>query len=140
MLPVFVINLDRSTERLARIKERCAAIKIPFERFPAISGADLPPNLRPYFCDTSGKIISRLMPGEIGCYASHLGVWQLIVERDLPAAMVCEDDADLPAETEALTQEIMAALPVDWDMVLLTSTPSHAFRPLSRLSNGGSVV
>jgi glycosyl transferase family 25 len=140
MLPVFVINLDRSADRLAAMAQQCAAIGISFERFPAVYGADLPHALKPYFCDDAGNVVSPLKPAEIGCYASHLGVWQRIVEMALPAAMVCEDDAILPRNTETLVAEILRALPADWDMVLLSSTPSHAFRSLSKLLSCGSIV
>ena len=41
MPPVFVINLDKSTERMAKISKRLDELEIPFERMPAVYGADL---------------------------------------------------------------------------------------------------
>ncbi|MBO0764307.1 MAG: glycosyltransferase family 25 protein [Hyphomicrobiaceae bacterium] len=140
MLPVFVINLDRSTDRLAKMRGQCAAIGVSFERFPGVLGTDLPPALKPYFCDAAGNIVSPLRPAEIGCYASHLGVWQRVVEVGLPAAMVCEDDAILPSGIDGLVDEILKFLPPDWDMVLLASISSEATKPLHVLSSGASIV
>jgi glycosyl transferase, family 25 len=140
MVPVFVINLERSVERLAAMTLRCSEIGISFERFSAVSGTDLPPALKPYFCDVSGRIVSPLRPAEIGCYASHLGVWQLILERRVPAALICEDDAVPPHGIDAIITEIMSSLDGGWDMVLLSSKPVQAFRPLASLANGGSLV
>ncbi len=36
-----------------------------------------------------------LSPGEIACYAGHRLIWQTIVERDDPYAIVFEDDAEI---------------------------------------------
>jgi glycosyl transferase, family 25 len=140
MLPVFVINLDRSTDRLALMASQLERLGLDFERFPGVNGTDLPPALKPYFCNASGEIVSPLRPAEIGCYASHLGVWHRVVESGMPAAMICEDDAMLPQHIAALTGEVVSGLPDGWDMVLLSSLPSHAVRPLRSLANGGAVV
>lgn len=32
------------------------------------------------------------MPGAIGCYLSHVGIWKHVVNRGLQAVLVCEDD------------------------------------------------
>lgn len=92
-LPVFLINLDRSLERLAAMGERLGRLGIAFERLPAVDGRAAseeiagrnPPSLfhRP------------LGPGEIGCFGSHRRFWSIVVERDLPAAVVLEDDIEL---------------------------------------------
>jgi len=140
MLPVFVINLDRNTERLAHMVRQCSELNIAFERFPGVNGTDLPDALKPYFCDASGKVVSPMSPGEIGCYASHLGVWRHIVEQDLPAAMICEDDAVLPHGIDATVRDILSLLPPGWDMVLMSSLPSHAFRPLWQLADDEVIV
>jgi glycosyl transferase, family 25 len=141
MLPVFVINLDRSPERHALMAQRCQELGIRFERFRAVDGTDIPDSLRRYFSDASGRIVSPLRPAEIGCYASHLGVWRRIVDEDLPAAVVCEDDADLPGNFEAIVRETISRLPTGWDMVKLSAKPYHAVRPLLPLgSHPASIV
>ncbi len=40
-----------------------------------------------------------LSPGEIACYAGHRLIWQTIVERDDPHAIVFEDDAQINDRT-----------------------------------------
>jgi glycosyl transferase, family 25 len=140
MLPMFVVNLDRSPERLALMTQRCQEIGISFERFPAVDGTDIPEALRRYFSDASGRIVSPLRPAEIGCYASHLGVWQHIVDENLPAAVVCEDDADLPGSFRAIVREIVSELAAGWDMVKLSAKPDHAMRPLLPLSSHPSSI
>ena len=41
MPPVFVINLDKSPERMARISNRLDELEIPFERISGVYGAEL---------------------------------------------------------------------------------------------------
>lgn len=36
-------------------------------------------------------------PGEIGCFLSHRACWQAIVDRNLPGALIAEDDLSLGA-------------------------------------------
>jgi GR25 family glycosyltransferase involved in LPS biosynthesis len=44
----------------------------------------------------STKIANFLIPrGVIGCYLSHRKFWQLVVDKNLPSAIVFEDDVHL---------------------------------------------
>ena len=108
---VFVINLDRAQERLEAISSRLNALGVAFERVPAVDGASLSQDeiLKNYDV-MSNKIYMGcdLSPVEIGCYLSHKFVWELVVNKDLPHAVVLEDDAVLtnkfPDALEALLE------------------------------------
>lgn len=104
MLPVFVINLDRSPQRMAKIAATLDRLGVPFERIAAVDGAD-PDQLRGL------PVVTRfgrtpLRTGEIGCFASHHGIWRRMVEAGPPVAVVLEDDAapsdDFPGILAAL--------------------------------------
>ena len=93
-IPIFVINLDRATERLANISKQFEALGLAFERVPAVDGRMLsaaeklrlnPPRL----------IGGEMSDGEIGCFASHLQVFQIIADRSLPRVCVMEDDISI---------------------------------------------
>jgi glycosyl transferase family 25 len=89
-IPAIVINLDRSLDRLAHIKAEFARAGMAFERFSAVDGCELPAGVKPYFCDATGRLVSPLTAGEIGCYASHLAIWQRIAAgRYGQATLVC---------------------------------------------------
>ncbi len=90
-IPIFVINLDRSAVRLDRIAARLAELGLSFERVPAIDGSMLSPDEKQRFSPNRSWIV--LHDAEIGCYLSHLKVLRLIAERELPRAIVLEDDA-----------------------------------------------
>ena len=67
---VFVINLDRRTDRLEQFTEEMKKVDLPFERFPAIAtefGID-------------------------GCGLSHLSVLKLAKERGYKNVLIFEDD------------------------------------------------
>jgi glycosyl transferase family 25 len=127
MFSTVVINLDRDTERLAFMQAQLEKRGISFERQPGTYGADMPPSLRSYFAnneDGSGF----LSHGELGCYASHLDVYERIASGQVtPPTLVLEDDVLLPPNLAALIEKIIAALPSDWDMVRLSSTAKRAY-------------
>lgn len=98
-VPVMLINLDRSTDRLARMQREFDRAGVRFERFPAVHGTDLPGSVRSYFCDASGRVISPLPAGEIGCYASHLAIWQRIASGTYGSAALVSKMTSASART-----------------------------------------
>ena len=132
-IPVFVINLDRSTDRLAHVRAEFAREGLTFERFPAVDGTKLPPELVPYFRG------SPLRPGEVGCYASHLSLWDRIAGRG-GAALVCEDDISLPAGFAALLRSVLDEAPDGWDVIRLSSPTRRPVVPLCDLDGRHKLV
>ncbi len=93
--PVFVINLDKSTERMAKISKRLDELEVPFERITAVYGAELTLEELQINYDPklNAKTYRRELPcGEIGCYMSHIKAWKMIIERKLQCAIILEDD------------------------------------------------
>ncbi|MCM5555138.1 glycosyltransferase family 25 protein [Pleomorphomonas sp. NRK KF1] len=87
----YVINLDRSVERLTLFRERAARVGLNFERFPAIDGKQLSDDVVDFWQQRS-RIWGPLLPTEVACFLSHRGVWQKIASGSDPWAMVVEDD------------------------------------------------
>lgn len=140
-LRVILINLDRSTDRLARMQAEFERVGVSFERFPAVSGTDLPESVKPYFCDAAGKVVSPLRSGEIGCYASHLGVWQRIAAGHCGvAALVCEDDVGLPDDLIPLLARLLKAAPSGWDVIRLSSNTRRPVAAVAPLGAGRNLV
>ncbi|MGQ0564425.1 MAG: glycosyltransferase family 25 protein [Gemmobacter sp.] len=93
-IPVWLINLPRATGRLATMQVRLQAIGLEYTPFPGVDGraeADrLARNIDlAAFERNMGR---RMLWGGMGCYHSHLGVWQAFLATDAPAALVLEDD------------------------------------------------
>jgi glycosyl transferase family 25 len=106
---VYVISLESSIERRSRLGQRLAALGVEHEFVRAVDGragaaAFESCDLRQYQLNT-GRMPSD---GEVGCYASHLRLWQRCAETNEPL-VVMEDDAE-PHETFAAALEVADAL------------------------------
>lgn len=95
-MKTFLINLDRNADRLADVSQRLAERGISFERFPAVDGRALTPEERRRVYAPVRTALVRgwgLLPGELGCALSHLGICKKMLADGLDFACVLEDDA-----------------------------------------------
>ena len=93
-LPVWLINLPRATERRARMETRLAQLGLAYTLFPGVDGRAEEARL---LAQTDIAAFRRNMGREIligglGCYHSHLGVWEAFLASGKPVALVLEDD------------------------------------------------
>lgn len=128
----FLINLDRDTERLRAMDQQLQDLRIPYQRFAAIMGGDLPGWLVPYLGS------AQLSPGEIGCYASHLAIMKEVADGADPA-LVLEDDLVISPEVPELIQSILGT-DQPWEITRLSSKSRRPLVPCSPLPNGYSLV
>lgn len=141
MLTAIVINLDRSTDRLAHITQEFARVGMAFERFRGVDRTGLPDSVKAYFCDASGRVASPLSPGEIGCYASHLAVWQRISAGDYgPAVLVCEDDMALPDDFGEIVAAVLGRAPKGWELINLSGRTKRAVVPVCEIADCRQLV
>lgn len=75
----------------------CRAVDLPVERFPAFTPASVPERILDRFATNCS-----LLPGEVGCFASHLGVLELIADAKDGFYLVLEDDVQLLDQIRAL--------------------------------------
>lgn len=129
-MTIFVINLDSATERLRHMGDQLGD---NFERLPAVRGVNAPPHLAAQF---EG---SRLNASERGCYASHLTAYELIVQRDLPYAVVLEDDLDLDADFFNAIQKAVQSID-QWDFIALGGAVRYAYRDVAKIGTNRSLV
>ena len=91
-MKTYLINLDRSPERLARMDRIFRSLSLEYERVPAVDGRSLAEaEIRRH------NRVARepLSAGEIGCFLSHRAAWVRVVEAGVPHAAVMEDDLHL---------------------------------------------
>lgn len=132
-IPVFVINLDRSPDRLRTIRENADAFGIELTRIPAVDGARLPPD-QPLPVDSKGfeRIHGkRILPGEIGCYLSHLNVLETIAAGDDPYAVIVEDDIRFDAGFLPFLDKLRRL--EGWDAVKLVNHRTRGFVAHARI-------
>ncbi|WP_084404951.1 glycosyltransferase family 25 protein [Aliagarivorans taiwanensis] len=97
-MKIFVINLSRATERRARMQSTFEQMGLEFEFFDAVD-ASLPMDHVSVYNDKKRvhRKGSGLVPGEVGCFASHYLMWKKAVELN-ETIVVLEDDAVLSDE------------------------------------------
>lgn len=112
----FVINLKRRPDRLELFKKRC-----PFNDVNVIEGFD-GKNIKDETSAIEQDIATRftgLNPGEIGCFLSHLRVFNKIRKENIPYALIFEDDALFCNNFLELYSKIIQELPSDTDILYI---------------------
>ncbi len=126
---IIVINLDRDIDRMAHMRAELDHHSLACERFPALRGDNLPPDLARYF-----PFGIRLSAGEIGCYASHLAIMRRVARGELPSPLlVLEDDVGLPPDLPQALDVLVAMLPLAWDIVRLSYHTKLVARLIAQL-------
>jgi glycosyl transferase, family 25 len=134
-LRAFYLNLDQEIARRHSIERQLAAAGLQAERVPAVDGSQpLPAELSAYF--NAQHVMDA---GALGCYASHIKAWEKILRKNLPYALVLEDDAILAPGLPHLLREVLMALPSGWDMVHLGAEPDRAVCEVARVGSHGIV-
>ena len=95
MIPIYVINLDRATDRIRVLSKVLHDLGLPFTRIPAVDGNDLSEDdIHEHYDQAKATSYKYdLTNGEIGCYLSHKSVWEEIINSGQQSAVILEDDA-----------------------------------------------
>lgn len=137
----WVINLDRSVQRLEHIRQRLDELQIPWERVPAVNGAELDLSLdqrldTAAFGARHGK---PPLPGELGCYLSHVKAMDLFLASSDGYALILEDDVELGSSLPAVMDQLVMH-PKHWDLIKLSGIHSgHPLR-IQRLNDGHHAI
>jgi glycosyl transferase family 25 len=133
---IYVINLDRDTERMASIHANLVRIGLSYERLPAVMGKDVP-DWEKLVDPSAYAWRNRLdMPraGEVGCYLSHLKAMETFLQTDAPWCVILEDDVEvLPACVDVLRSLSEKG---DWDFVKLFNF--HSGMPVKKRALGSA--
>lgn len=137
----WVINLDRAPDRLARVREQLERLRLPWKRLPAVDARALTPAQRalldePAFHRRHGM---TPLPGELGCYLSHVEAMRRFLASDAAAALVLEDDVRLHDSLPAVLAALMRC-PGRWDVVKLSAVHSGTPVPVADLGDGHALA
>ena len=134
-LQTVVINLDRAHERMAGMEKGLSEIDLPFNRFSAIDGKKQWDEVKKLvdFNQFQRHVGGGVMPGEIGCYLSHLAVWREYQNSTCDVLLVLEDDVCFGEDfIEALQLATEASR--SWDILKLNKI--RAKQPISQYRLG----
>jgi glycosyl transferase family 25 len=98
MINVFLINLDKETERLKFVDKQLKDVGVFYQRISAVYGKLLSEeeknaSVNKFRCWCAyGQM---LRDGEIGCGLSHYGIYRKMINENLDAVCVLEDDVIL---------------------------------------------
>ncbi|MBT0586744.1 glycosyltransferase family 25 protein [Alteromonas oceanisediminis] len=114
-----VINLKRSSDRLAQLQQQFDRQNMAFTRIDAVDGKSLSQaDIAAVYDGQGGHYHKPLNAGEIGCYLSHRRAWQSIVDNQLDFAIVLEDDITLTGDLRQYLT-VLESMPNDWDYIKL---------------------
>lgn len=133
-LPAWLINLPRAAQRRAKMEAQLAPMGLAYTLFPGVDGRAEEARL---LANTDVAAFRRnmgreILIGGIGCYHSHLGVWEAFLATGRPHALVMEDDVVfhddfLPALRLALRAE------AHWDLLKLNRIRAKLPIPQGRI-------
>jgi glycosyl transferase family 25 len=116
-MKLYVINLDRAPERMARIGGLLDGLGINFERVAAVDGRTLPPPPAGAASD-----VWALTRSEIGLIRSHQKCWDLFEQSGHPHCVILEDDVHFGSDFAAFMTG-GAELPDEFDLIKIEATP-----------------
>ncbi|MFD1745594.1 glycosyltransferase family 25 protein [Rhizobium helianthi] len=139
-LPVYLINIDRAAARRELLEKQAADLGIELERVAGVDGKAIPEADwvavdKPLFLRRNGR---PLMPGEYGCYKSHLKAFERLIESGKPAALVIEDDISLSHDLLERAKSVAMTVPKEC-VVKLVNHRTQGFRPLFTTAKGDAV-
>lgn len=116
--PIFIINLETSTDRRAVMEQAMNTLNLPHEFIAAVDGRDFDPDALPAYNGRRRRLCygRDLTPGEIGCILSHRSIYEKMVAENIPCAVILEDDALFTPEFPAVLRRLKT-LETDWDMI-----------------------
>lgn len=130
-----LINLDRSPDRLERMRALLSAAGVEFERQPAVDGKLLSAGEQAgVFVPTSRR--SPLSAGEIACFLSHRLCWQSIAGGADSHGCVLEDDLHV-SPSLARFANASGWIPADADLVKLETWRGRVWLDRAATDAGG---
>lgn len=108
---VYFINLNRRTDRLAE-----------FRRLQGVHGWELPEPIRFAAVDGSRVVAPDYFihgNGAWGCLRSHVSILESCISDGVASVLVLEDDLVFTAAVWPKLREFMAAVPAEWDQLML---------------------
>lgn len=136
-IPVFVINLARSTARMKILDESASESGVTLTRIEAIDGRAVP---KSEWADVDVEKFQRqngreLLPGEYGCYRSHIRALEAFWESNQPYGIVLEDDVRLDDGFLGRMEAMIEAV-ADFDVIKLMNHRAVGFVHLLTTEKG----
>jgi glycosyl transferase family 25 len=137
-LDIRVINLERALDRKQSVEAQFRQFGLEWTFVSAVDGQNHDLSAFEPFLDVNPLLFRPLVPGEIGCFASHYRLWQECVATQKPL-LIIEDDCVL----EDGIKDVIAGLPgllVSYPYIRLAGHIPRRHGLLCMLPDGRSLV
>ncbi len=138
--PIYIISIERARARLEKMLDGASGLGLNLRPIEGVDGKAIPADQWASF-DRRGFELRNgrhALPGEYGCYASHLKAIRIFLESDAPYAVIVEDDVSFSADFGARVEAIVAVMPEN-SIVKLTNHRRGGFRGRVTSSLGDTV-
>lgn len=119
---IFVITLERATDRQAKVKERLEGLHYDF--FYGVDKHELnweKINQEGIYDDKRARQLNRyskgMILGHIACSLSHRKLYEHIVDKGYQRVLIFEDDAVPLFDRDGELQQSVGELPDDWELI-----------------------
>ena len=114
---VYLINMDKDTERLEKVTKECKKFNINFERFRGVDPLKISKKeLNKYVSKTCQNICPN---GLIGSGVSHMKIYEDALKNNYKNILVLEDDVYFSEDLYEELNKAMTELPEDYDILYL---------------------
>jgi len=128
-IEILVVNLPQAVRRRALMEGQLDQDgMLPFHILAGVDGRILSAEERDaIYDDAEARIHTQrsLLPGEIGCSASHFKAWHHIVDHGLVAGVIVEDDAVLGVEAIEVIRKLQPLLRDETPRLILLEHVGH---------------
>ncbi len=125
-IPIFVISLQRATDRRESIASQMHKADREFEFIDAVDGKTLDLDSIKHRLVNDMRYATGyydLSPSEIGCFLSHYNLWCRMVDEKILFALILEDDATWDEDFFEVVDAVVSSK-YYWNIVHL-SAPGH---------------
>lgn len=124
---VYLINLDQDADRLKHVDTQLKQLGIPYERFAAINGqkVDIEELSKDNMLKRQALKAAHFNRGSLGCYLSHVAVYQKILQDGHQRVLILEDDIDIISDFKNALVAAYPRMPANWDLLYLGYNMIH---------------
>lgn len=136
----YVINLNRSIARWEGLSRRANSLALDVVRISGVDGSQIQPHDKAdidkrQFLLRNGR---NYLPGEHGCYRSHVKALTEFLDSSNDAAIIMEDDVELQADLIERAEAVLAAVPKA-ELVKLLNHRSKGFMQKATTKFGDAI-
>lgn len=140
-LAVYLINMDGAEARLAAMRDRLAAVGLPFQRIAGVDGRLIAFPI-PDFSACGYRLLHgrRTTPPEVGCYLSHIAATRAFLDSRADLALILEDDVAFSDGFVDTLDRAACQSAGMWNILRLSSVNHGRKFPVRDLGNGHALA